>query len=192
MIWRSNMKLLLNLIFILTSMNLTACTQNQYAKQYNFHHYTAPKVKNNTAIDPEPMADASGTMLAYNRRYSDDVGRYSMDSSDKSKLSHALDNPLGKSTTWTNENSGITYTVVPTKKVTISGNPFCREYTLTENRSGRTRESYGTACVDTKSSKWQSARSEWESHRSEWPARRSHWPYRRSAWPSSGYNYSDY
>lgn len=74
-----------------------------------------------------------------------------MDSVDKDKLSHALDKPLGKSTQWTNGVSGITYTVTPTKKVEINNNPFCREYSLKEEKGGKSRETNGTACVDANS-----------------------------------------
>lgn len=192
--------------------------QHQYARyeQQPYARYASnitPKAKTNAVagqpLDPahEPLAstdEMSGKMLAYHRRYgyrygaghkygdgdNDGVGRYSMDSADKSKLHHALDNPIGKATTWINETTNVTYTVVPTKKVTIGGNPFCREYRLTEKRgSGSTRESYGTACVDTKSSKWQAARTEQpRPQRQEWQQRRSGWPWSWSQQPT----YSDY
>ena len=71
----------------------------------------------------------------------------SMDQIDKSKLSHALDSPLGKSTHWSNEITGINYTVVPTAKLTIADNPFCRKYTITAARKSSTQQINGTACV---------------------------------------------
>ena len=75
----------------------------------------------------------------------------SMDSVDKEKFSHALDKPLGKSTQWKNAISGMTYTVVPTRKVVINNNSFCREYTVKEEKGDKSREFNGTACVDANS-----------------------------------------
>lgn len=73
----------------------------------------------------------------------------SMDEIDKSKLSRALDGGLGKATSWENANTGTTYTVVPTAKLTIGGNPFCRKYTVTKEKGTNKNEVNGTACVST-------------------------------------------
>lgn len=74
--------------------------------------------------------------------------RGSMDSMDASKMSHALDKSPGKSTKWTNTNSGTTYTVTPTQAVTVGGNHFCRTYNVkAETTTGGMQTSSGTACV---------------------------------------------
>ena len=78
-----------------------------------------------------------------------EIGVRSMDSNDKSKMMHALDNSPGKSTQWTNGVSGVSYTVVPTRKVVIQNNPFCREYHITAAKGAYKREINGTACVTT-------------------------------------------
>ena len=70
-----------------------------------------------------------------------------MDELDKSKLYHALDGGIGKSTSWDNVATGTEYTVVPTEKVTLSGNPYCRKYTVTSVRNNNSRQITGTACV---------------------------------------------
>lgn len=72
-----------------------------------------------------------------------------MDSIDRSKLWHALDKPIGKTTSWTNASSNMSYTVVSTEKVTINGNNFCRRYqvTATPIGGGNSRVTGGTACV---------------------------------------------
>ena len=72
---------------------------------------------------------------------------HQMDELDRSKLSHALDGGIGKATSWQNVATGIEYTVIPTEKISINGNPFCRKYTITSVKSGQSRESSGTACV---------------------------------------------
>lgn len=79
-----------------------------------------------------------------------------MDSLDRSKLSHALDSSVGKTSHWVNANTGTSYTVTPVRKVTINGNPFCRSYTATAEKGGQTQEINGTACI-TQDGSWQSA-----------------------------------
>jgi surface antigen len=71
----------------------------------------------------------------------------SMDALDKVKLSHALDKAPGKSTTWTNDNNGVTYTATPTKKISLNGNPFCRQYEVVAVKGENHRTVNGTACV---------------------------------------------
>lgn len=71
----------------------------------------------------------------------------SMDANDKVKMSKALDKAPGKSTTWTNERMGITYTVTPIKKIVINNNPFCREYETMISRKSYSNSVRGTACI---------------------------------------------
>ena len=95
----------------------------------------------------------SGTMMS-----GGDVGGSavsSMDEIDRNKMFHALDNPPGKSTSWRNGNTGITYTVTPTKKVNVGGNQFCREYQVSKEVNSNVQNSTGTACVD-KEGTWRS------------------------------------
>jgi len=73
----------------------------------------------------------------------------SMDSNDKTKMSRGLDKAIGKITTWTNEMTGIQYTVNPIQKVVIGGNQFCRKYMLTATKGENTREINAVACVGT-------------------------------------------
>lgn len=73
----------------------------------------------------------------------------SMDGNDKTKMSRGLDKAVGKQTSWTNEATGIQYTVNPIQKVVINGNQFCRKYTLTATKGENTREVNEVACVGT-------------------------------------------
>jgi surface antigen len=75
-----------------------------------------------------------------------------MSASDQNKLSHALDAPLGQPTSWVSESNGTSYTVVPTTKVTINGNPYCRKYNVKAERAGRSSAYTSTACVSSDSS----------------------------------------
>jgi surface antigen len=70
-----------------------------------------------------------------------------LSSGDQDKLSHALDAPIGQPTTWVSTANCLTYTVVPTTKVTINGNPYCRKYNVKVERGARTSAYTGTACV---------------------------------------------
>jgi surface antigen len=132
------------LMLLLLSITLAACSslsfhQGQGAKS---EHAMQGSVANSTSAQAGSGEAVGGG-----------IGR-SMDANDQSKLSHALDKPLGKSTQWVNANSNTTYTVVPTQKVEINGNPYCRRYTITAIRDGNTHEINGTACV--------AANSNWE------------------------------
>ena len=72
-----------------------------------------------------------------------------MDVNDKQKMSRALDAGTGKATHWENGASGVGYTVTPIRKVTVKGNPFCREYAVQATKGSVTKNINGTACVTT-------------------------------------------
>jgi surface antigen len=78
-----------------------------------------------------------------------EIGLKSMNEEDKSKMSKALDAALGKSTRWENGITGIHYTVTPTQKETIQGNPFCRQYQVIAMKGENRKVINGTACVTT-------------------------------------------
>lgn len=119
------------------SINLTACSSNflNYGQQTPEQKQSAEA---QTAI-ADATADTRGSVGG-------NIGN-AMDSFDKNKLSHALDSALGKPTQWINQNTGISYTVVPTEKVVIGDNQFCRKYTVTATKGTQVKESRGVACV---------------------------------------------
>lgn len=70
-----------------------------------------------------------------------------MDETDRLKMSHALEtNSTGQPAYWQNQRTGDSYTVVPTQNVSVSGNPYCREYRTTAIIAGKRQQMYGTAC----------------------------------------------
>lgn len=71
----------------------------------------------------------------------------SMDESDKSKMSRALDKSPGKMSAWTNTRTGIHYEVTPIKKIVINDNPFCREYQATTRSTTHSQQVTGVACI---------------------------------------------
>jgi surface antigen len=79
----------------------------------------------------------------------------SLDKYDMEQMSHALDKPLRKSTSWSNPKTKASYVVTPIEKTTFNGNPYCRKYSISSTQQGNHRESVGAACVSTTDSSWQ-------------------------------------
>ena len=74
------------------------------------------------------------------------IGR-NMDETDRLKMSQSLEStPVGKPAYWQNEKTGATYTVTPTRNISLNGNPYCREYRSVANIGGKRQQVYGTAC----------------------------------------------
>lgn len=71
----------------------------------------------------------------------------SMDQDDKIKMSRALDKAPGKTTSWTNNRTGIHYEVTPIRKIVIKNNPYCRVYQTISTRGSFSKEVSGTACI---------------------------------------------
>jgi len=70
-----------------------------------------------------------------------------MDETDKLKMTQTLEsNSVGQPAYWQNQKTGTSYTVVPTRNVTVDGNQYCREYRSTANVAGKNQQIYGTAC----------------------------------------------
>jgi surface antigen len=118
-------------------LGLTACTCNHPFQTGNNPATTTVATNENTNTAP-----ISGEIAK------------SMDTADKEKVSRALDKPIGKSTDWTNETTGISYTVTPTEKLTIKGNPYCRKYKVESTMNDNHEEVNGTACVSASDSNW--------------------------------------
>lgn len=118
---------------LFAGISLIACVTNQ----------TATKPETQVATNLDSNSTALGGSI-----------ENSMDKYDKEKVSHALDKPVGKTTEWVNESTGITYTVTPMKKLTYNGNPYCRQYKIISSRNDKNNEMTGTACVSSKDSTW--------------------------------------
>jgi surface antigen len=70
-----------------------------------------------------------------------------MDDNDRMRTQQAFENnKVNQPAYWQNNKTGTTYTVTPTKDVTVDGNPYCREYRSTANINGKVQKVYGTAC----------------------------------------------
>lgn len=146
-------KVCIKFVTVFGCVVLSACSGSFGAREYDppsYHGYDY--YHNDSQHDPRGNTSERGQAAP------ETVGgnmRTAMDSVDRTKLSHALDSPPGKSTRWTNEVTGINYTVTPTQKLSINGNPYCRKYTVIASKGGKTREIRGTACV-TADGSWQS------------------------------------
>lgn len=70
-----------------------------------------------------------------------------MDETDKLKMSQALESHnVGQPAYWQNAKTGASYTVTPTRNLSVDGNPYCREYRTTAIIAGKKQQMYGTAC----------------------------------------------
>lgn len=69
-----------------------------------------------------------------------------MDENDAAKTNAALNQQIGQPTHWTNPKTGVSYTIVPTKRMTVNGNPNCVKYYTTAVVNGKSQRVYGAAC----------------------------------------------
>lgn len=74
------------------------------------------------------------------------IGR-NMDETDRLKMSQGLENnAIGRPAYWQNSKTGASYTVTPTKNISLNNNPYCREYRSVVNIGDKQQQLYGTAC----------------------------------------------
>lgn len=145
------------LAILFLAVGLTACTDYMssfphipgFGSGSTNNNAQLPVAKNGMVGTTVDQSTGQAVPVAVNMSGGEAIGLKSMDELDKSKMSHALDGAPGKATTWQNASSGITYTVTPTRKVVISGNPFCREYQVKIARGSNSRDVTATACVTT-------------------------------------------
>ncbi|TVO75522.1 RT0821/Lpp0805 family surface protein [Sedimenticola selenatireducens] len=79
-----------------------------------------------------------------------------MDENDRYRSQQALEsNPVNRTSSWRNPDSGNTYQVTPTRTYESDSGP-CREYTTEAVINGRSETIYGTACRQPDGS-WQAA-----------------------------------
>lgn len=137
---------LISYIILAIGLNLTGCSSTST-------HHPEMSMNNQTVNTENNMAAQPENKLSFNDNV---AGKFdgSMDVNDKVKLSRALDKAIGKKTKWVNNNTGIEYTVMPTQKVVLEGNPYCRKYTITATKNDNTREVNRTACVSATDSNW--------------------------------------
>lgn len=121
--------------------SLTACSSNIFTQK---------------PVGPISGKPQNSTMTSSSEKEVGGSLRGSMDEIDRSKLYHGLDGALGKSTTWENPSTGISYTVTPVEKVAVGDNQICRKYTIHATRGGKEENFDGTACVGTDGN-WSSA-----------------------------------
>ena len=73
------------------------------------------------------------------------VGKH-MDEQDRARTAQAMESsPTGKTTTWTNPDTGAGYAVTPTRTYDSGGQP-CREFTMDAEVDGSPDQITGTAC----------------------------------------------
>ena len=74
------------------------------------------------------------------------VGR-SMDDTDRLKARHSLEyNRSNETSQWYNPDTGVDYSMTPTRTYQTGTGQYCREYTTDVIIGGRRETTYGTAC----------------------------------------------
>ena len=69
-----------------------------------------------------------------------------MDARDRAYMQNAIIvTPVHETVVWTNEDTGVTYRVTPTRNYYYEGN-YCREYTSRVYLNGRWQTAYGRTC----------------------------------------------
>ena len=128
------------LIFAGVSMGLAGCIAN-FMQQgtSNSMHDGAIKPNAEQTMIAAPEAESKGLIGGQ-------IGS-AMGETDRVKMSRGLDNPVGKPATWISSNTGAKYTVMPTRKIHINGNPHCREYSITATMGSHTQQYNGVACI---------------------------------------------
>lgn len=149
-------KALVKMLLIIAGISLTACSTmppsettvtTRQPESIKSQSAQETSTKPATPTDQATLHEVNLDKTSVNAELIGGSIEKSMDQDDKTKLSRALDKAPGKTTSWENGLTGITYTVTPTKKVVIQDKPFCREYHTTATKGGQTREITGTACI---------------------------------------------
>jgi len=131
---------MIRLILSLSVLALAGC-----ASMTQPFHQTVTVPAAAPAESPETMGSVEG-LSAGSGAIGGSLQR-SMDENDKSKASKGLDGAVGKEVRWTNAMSQTTYVMIPTEKVTINQNPYCRKYRMQRIVHDNTQEMNGTACI---------------------------------------------
>lgn len=117
---------------------LAACSSSMFAPSQSGGKTMASGEEKPIELSGAPVADTAP--LAGNIEGS-------MDDNDRNKLSRALDAGIGKESRWVSSATGITYSVMPTRKISVGGNNLCRQYTITATRGSSRQQVSGSACV---------------------------------------------
>ena len=119
---------------------LSACSS-----MYSHEQPNGAKTATN-GTEEEKTIELSGEPVAETAPLAGNI-QNSMDESDRNKLSRALDGGIGKETHWVSGATGIAYTVVPTRKISVGDNNLCRKYSITATRGGSRQQVSGSACI---------------------------------------------
>lgn len=136
-------KVLPGLIILVISLTITACSNLSSM----FQSKPAPTTTENPLDQPLATTNATGGPLGGNLAAG-------MDQIDLAKVARALDKAPGTETKWTNALSGVTYSIKPIQKITVSGYQFCRSYAFTRTKGGDVQQMNSRACIGN-SGAWQ-------------------------------------
>ena len=143
-------KLLVNLMILLASMSLVACSTNTQKENTGVGVVSGAVIgglAGSLVGGGVGKAVAVGVGIVAGALVGGYIG-HNMDHSDSMKMDSAMNNPTNQSSTWTNSKTGATYTVKPTsKKMTVNGNSNCRKYYTKAMMNGKQQVVHGVACM---------------------------------------------
>ena len=147
-------------IALLLSINLSGCSSNTQQQNTTLGSIAGAVVGGGAGAfvgQGVGKAVAIGVGLVGGALIGGYMGNH-MDSTDNARMSAAMDNPTYKSTAWTNEKTGVSYSARPTSEITASnGQDVCRTFHTTATIEGKTQEVDGTACRQSDGT-WQASR----------------------------------
>lgn len=107
-----------------------------------------------STVATTPTTAPGTTVTSNTTAVSGSLGK-SMDDSDHGRVNQTLESQkTGQTTTWTNPNSNISYTMTPTRTFTSPSGQPCRDFTVSALINGQAQQVYGTACR-VGNAKWQ-------------------------------------
>ncbi len=142
--------LLIKVALLLVSMSLVACSSNTQSENTTVGAVTgavAGGLVGSAFGGGVGKVVAVGVGAVAGALIGGEVGK-NMQSSDNEYVSHTVAyNAVGKSTRWTNTQTGTVYTMTPIRRVHVSGYHHCREFKTTAvMTNGSSQTMYSTAC----------------------------------------------
>lgn len=130
-------------ILILSYMLISGCTPGNNVPGSTLAGATAGGLAGGLLFHGSPAGIVGGALLG--GIVGDAIGNQ-MDARDHAMMGNAIVSaPIRKTTQWTNDRTGTTYRVTPTRDY-YSNDCYCREYTSKINVNGQWQTAYGRAC----------------------------------------------
>ncbi|OGT52482.1 MAG: hypothetical protein A3E84_03125 [Gammaproteobacteria bacterium RIFCSPHIGHO2_12_FULL_42_13] len=140
-------------VLLLLSIGLVGCASNTLTQRASSGTSAVEGAQANGAMNLNSEKMAAEASSASSLLIGGAIGS-SMGEADKAKMARGIEKPVGKSAHWVSSRTGTSYTVTPTKKMTIDGNHHCREYLVIAMLNNKTQQYDGVACIASADGEW--------------------------------------